>query len=154
MQKSIIVASRGAMLFLILLSHGAPVRADGMSDVLAAFQQYVARSDKFDPSVADLYADNATITSKRIMPDGTTQTLSLSGSQWKALIEKAMPIAKHRGDRNTFRNVSATSQSNAVIVTADRYSHLKAYTSPFFQHWTRKRNGAWKISTEITETRP
>jgi hypothetical protein len=154
MQKSSIVASRGAMLFLILLSHGAPARADDVSDVLAAFQQYVARSDKFDPSVADLYADNATIRSKRIMPDGTTPTLSLSGAQWKTLIQQAMPIAKQRGDRNTFRNVSATSQSKAVIVTADRYSHLKAYTSPFVQHWTRNQNGAWKISTEGTETRP
>lgn len=143
----------GAVLVL-LVACGGSARADDVSDVLTAFQQYVARSASFDPSVADLYADTATIRSKRIMPDGTTPTLAISGMQWKALIRQALPLAKQRGDRNTFRNVSAKPQGKEVVITAERYSHLRAYASPFVQHWSKDQTGAWRISTEVTETRP
>ena len=118
------------------------------------FKEYVNRADKFDPSLAELYADDAAIRSKRIMPNGPAQTLSFTGAQWKALIREAMPMAKQRGDRNTFSDISAKPNGKDVIITAKRFSHLKNYSSPFAQFWSKGENGAWTISAEMTETKP
>jgi hypothetical protein len=147
------VCGRAALLITVLWC-GVPAWADDTADALAFFKEYIARSDRFDPGLADLYADDAAIRSKRIMPDGKTQTLSFSGAQWKALIKQAMPLAKQRGDRNTFRTVSAKPDGNSVVITAERYSHLKSYSSPFALLVTKDPTGAWKISAELTETRP
>jgi hypothetical protein len=141
-----------ALLFSLGVAFAA--RADDTAEALAFFRDYVARADRFDPGLADLYADDAAVRSKRIMPDGKSQTLTVSGAEWKALIRQAMPIAKQRGDHNTFRNVSAKPVGKDVMVTAERYSHLKNYTSPFALLVRRDASGAWKITAEITETRP
>ena len=127
----------------LTLAYGLPARADDTSDALAMFKEYVTRSDRFDHTVADLYADDAAIRSKRVMPGGRAETLSFSGSQWKALIRQAMPLARQRGDRNTFREVSGKPNGTDVIVTAERYSHLKGYTSWFAQVWSKDQNGTW-----------
>ena len=138
----------------VLLFWAVPARADDAAEVLSMFKEYVARSDRFDPGLAELYADDAAIRSKRVLPGGRTETMSLSGAQWKALIRQAMPLAKERGDRNTFRNVAAKPSGSDVIVTAERFSHLKNYASPFAQFWRKDKSGAWKIGAELTETRP
>ena len=131
-----------------------PAWANDVPEVLSAFKEYVTRSERFDQSLAELYSDDAAIRSRRLMPDGRTQNISFSGAQWKDLIRQAMPLAKSRGDRNTFRNISAVSQGQGVILTAERHSHLKGYVSPFAQTWRKDRTGAWKISAEVSETRP
>lgn len=139
---------------LLLFSGVLPAGADDISDVRARFNEYIARSDRFDASVADLYSDDASIRSTRVMPDGRKQVLSISGAQWKALIRQAMPMAQQRGDRNTFQGVSVNPTGGNVTVTAQRFSHLKAYTSPLSQTWGKDQTGAWKIKEEVSETRP
>jgi hypothetical protein len=109
-------SARGrAALLIILLWCGVPAWADDTADALAFFKEYVARSDRFDPGLADLYAEDAAIRSKRLMPDGKTQTLSFSGAQWKALIQQAMPLAKQRGDRNTLPHGSERPQRSGFV---------------------------------------
>jgi hypothetical protein len=143
-----------AVLLLGFLLGLVPARADDVADALAVFREYVSRSERFDPTVADLYADDAAIRTRRIMPDGTTRDLSLSGAQLKSLIRQVMPLAKERGDRNTFRNVAAKPEGRNVIVTAERYSQLKGYSSPFALLLSKDRAGNWWISAEVSETRP
>jgi ketosteroid isomerase-like protein len=139
---------------LMVLSAVTCAYADDTANVRARFNEYMARSDRFDVAVADLYADDAAIRSSRVMPDGRRQVLSFAGSQWKALIRQAMPLAQQRGDRNSYQDVSVAPKGRDVSVTAQRHSHLKAYTSPFAQTWSKDQTGVWKIREEVTETQP
>jgi len=144
----------GFVLIAALLLWAGPARADDAAEVLTLFKEYMARSDRFDPSLADLYADDAVVRSKRVLPGGRTEMISFSGAQWKALIRQAMSLAKERGDRNTFRNIAVRPSGTDVIVTAERYSHLKSYASPLAQFWRKDQNGTWRVGAELTETRP
>jgi ketosteroid isomerase-like protein len=145
---------RGLAVLLAVLSLSTPTFASDVSEALTVFREYVARSDRFDPSVADLYADDAAIRTTRVLPDGTSQALALAGAQWKGLIRQVMPLAKARGDRNTFSKVSAKTVGKTVVITAERHSRLKGYTSPFSMVLARDPAGSWKITAESTETRP
>jgi endonuclease YncB( thermonuclease family)/ketosteroid isomerase-like protein len=152
--RRVVASARPAASETASRSSSSPVQADEVSEARAMFNEYISRSDRFDARVADLYSDDAAVRSTRIMPDGQKPVLSFTGTQWKALIRQAMPLAQQRGDRNTFQDVSAALNGKDVTVTAQRYSHLKAYTSPFAQTWSKDQTGAWKIKEEVTETRP
>src|SRR5690349_15524543 len=141
-----------AAVVLMTLGVAAPAAADDTAEALTVFKEYVARSDRFDGSLADLYTDDASIRAKRLGPNGKIQSLTFTGAQWKALIRKAMPLAQQKGDRNTFQDVTAKPSESGISIVARRYSHLKNYTSPWAILVTKQPTGDWKISAEIFET--
>jgi hypothetical protein len=61
---------------------------------------------QFDPAVADLYSNNAVIRIKRTYPTGQVREVTLPASQYKALITKAMPLARLRGDTSQYSDCS------------------------------------------------
>jgi hypothetical protein len=95
---------------------------------------------------------DALISTKRAGAAGDRE-LSFKGDKWKTMIRLGMPLAKLRGDTNRFENVSARQVGGDVVITAQRYSVLKAYWSPFTLV-LRKRPDAWRIVEERSETRP
>jgi ketosteroid isomerase-like protein len=112
------------------------------------------RSAQFDATLTELYADDALIRSRRVT-GSTARELSFRGDQWKQMIRLGMPVAKLRGDTNRYTNVSARQLGSDVIVTAQRYSELKRYTSPLTLVLRRRSgDGAWKIVEERSETQP
>ena len=128
--------------------------ADSTSEALALFRDYDTRTARFDVTLADLSSDDAVIRSRRLLPGQQPQELSFRGHQWKAMIRQLMPLAQQRGDRNSFSKVVAKPDGDRVVITSERYSHLKAYTSPFTLVVRKDRSGAWKIIEERSETRP
>ncbi|MFP3939740.1 MAG: hypothetical protein ACLF0P_05485 [Thermoanaerobaculia bacterium] len=121
----------------------------------ALFEAYVELEHAFDPAVADLYADDAVIKNKRRYPTGQVRELELVGSQYKALIRQAMPLAKARGDRSTYSNVTYNlNDDGSVDIKASRYSELKDYTSPLRLTVAPDDEGRWRIIVEISESQP
>ena len=60
------------------------------------FNRFVALGRAYDPAVADLYADDATIQSVQRNADNTVRTLRLIGEPYKRLIRSGMPLARQR----------------------------------------------------------
>ena len=143
-----------AAMTLIALSCAAPAFADDTADALAIFKEYVARSDRFDVAIADLYADDAVIKAKRLGPDGRVQTFTFTGTQWKSLIPQAMPLAQRLDERNSFQDVSVKPSDTGVMITAKRYSRVENSTTPWAILVTKQRTGDWRISAEVIESRP
>jgi ketosteroid isomerase-like protein len=143
-----------AAMTLIALSCAAPAFADDTSDALAVFKEYVARSDRFDVAIADLYADDAVIKAKRLGPDGHMKTFAFTGTQWKALIPQAMPLAQQLDERNSFQDVSVKPGETGVMITAKRYSRVEDSTTPWAILVAKQPTGDWKIRAEIVESRP
>lgn len=118
------------------------------------FEQYVALGHAFDPGVAELYADDALIRNKRTYPTGEVREMTMPAPNYKTIIRKAMPLAKARGDRSTYSDVSYTPERDRVRIRASRYSELKNYTSPITLLVGPGESGRWLIYEELSESRP
>jgi hypothetical protein len=127
----------------------------GVDSAKALFDRYVKLEQAFDARLADLYADDAVITNKRTYPNGEVRELTFPAPKYKALIRQAMPLAKARGDRNTYSRCEYQALSDRrVQITCSRYSELKQYTSPLMLVVGLTRGGAWVIQEERSESRP
>ena len=118
------------------------------------FQKYSTLENKFDPSVADLYSDEALIRNTRRYPDGRKRTIEIPAAQYKRLIRSAMPVARARGDRNRYSSVKYAEEGSKVRITATRYSLLKKYSSPISLLVGVNDKGEWVILEEISESIP
>jgi hypothetical protein len=137
-------------------SIGLPAQAQSDPDVAAAeafFDRYSALGDAYDPAVASQYADDAVIESLRRYPNGTTRTIRLTGAEYKRVIRAAMPLARARGDRDTYSGVSFVPEGDGIRIRCTRYSELKQYASPF-ELVLAKRGGRLRIVKEYSETQP
>ena len=116
------------------------------------FDRFVALGRAYDPAVADLYADDATIQSVRRNADNTFRTLRFIGEPYKRLIRSAMPLARQRGDRDSYSNVSVSAEGLRARIRCTRYNELKRYASPY--ELVLERSGdAWQIVEEYSESR-
>jgi hypothetical protein len=139
--------------FIFLLSFS--IQASESTEVEAFFKRYVALSDAFDTSVAELYLDAAKIHSYRRYPTGLEREFEMPGSQWKTLIVKLMSIAKQRGDTNKFSNMKSYPDGNKIKIKADRYSVLKCYTDHgYYMIIEKNEKNEFRIVEEYCETQP
>jgi hypothetical protein len=118
------------------------------------FARFVEISQVFDPAVADLYADEARIVSVRKYPNGVERKFEIKGAEYKSLIREVIPIAKARGDTNTYDDISYQRQGARVWIRATRYSALKQYSSPYSLLVGPDASGTWLIYEEHSVTRP
>ena len=146
---------RFSILFALLwsVSLGA-VHVHAADEAKALFGRYVQLERAFDPTAADLYADDAVIHNKRTYPNGQIRELTLAGVQYKALIRQAMPLARARGDTNSYSNVTFTGEGSGVRIRATRFSDLKKYSSPLSLLVGPGLDGTWLIREELSESRP
>ena len=133
------------------------VQADS-TDTKAArafFTKYIELGDRYDEKVANLYSDGAVIRTYRRYPHGLERAMELSGSQWKALLVKTMPLAKAQADRSTYSNVEVSVTGPKAKIKANRYSVGKCYTdTEYFMVIERQSSGAYLIVEEYSETQP
>jgi hypothetical protein len=101
-----------------------------------------------------LYSDAAIIKNKRTYPGGQVRELSMPAPQYKELIRQAMPLAKARGDRNTYSECKYEEAAERVRIACQRYSELKKYTSPLVLVVGPAPGGDWLIFEELSESQP
>jgi len=149
-------SSRPACVVVLLaVIFGATASTEGSETAARQlFERYVALGQAYDTRLADLYADDALIRNKRTYPTGEVRELTMPAPRYKTLIREAMPLAKTRGDRNTFSNVRYTTEAGRVRIRASRFSELKNYTSPISLLVGPSPTGPWLIYEEISESRP
>ena len=149
LKRPVILAVLGIALVVIGTSH-----ALDLQEGQRFFDRYIALGDSFNPSLATLYADSATIKSTRRYPTGQIRSLELTGAQWKNLIQKAMPLAKAQGDRSEFKNVRLEAVGDDIRIKADRYSVRKCYWDHGYYMVIRRTATGPQIVEEYLETQP
>lgn len=90
----------------------------------------------------------------RIYPDGQKRLIEIKATEWKALLNAVMPVAKTRSDYSTVSNVTYTPEGENIRITATRYSALKKYSSPFSLLVGKCGDQDWAILEEVSESRP
>ena len=134
------------MLITIAVAGPATAAPDSLQDQASAFfKRYVELGHAFDVAVADMYADDARIISIRKYPSGEERTVEMTGSQLKDRIREVMPMARARGDKSTYSNVSYAVEGSRVRINATRYSVLKNYYSPYSMLIGPDSSGRWLI---------
>lgn len=120
----------------------------------ALFEQFVRLGEAFDPALADLYADTAKISNRRIFPDGTTREMAMPAPSYKTLLRQVMPVAKARNDVSRYSEVRYTVEGDNVRITATRYSVMKDYSAPHTLLVGPDSDGTWRVLEEAGESRP
>lgn len=141
-------------MFCVVLLWAGSSSAAALDDAKALFEQYVQLEHAFDPAAADLYADDAVIKNKRTYPTGQVRELTMPATSYKTLIRQAMPLAKLRGDTNSYSDISYAKEGSMVRIRATRFSNLKHYASPLSLLVSPDEKGRWLIREELSESRP
>jgi hypothetical protein len=123
-------------------------------EALRALKAVLAAEAAFDTSAARHYADDAEI---RLLVHGAgsghVQGVILTGAEYKRAIRGAMPVARRRGDRNSYTGFSADTKGDTVRVTATRHNALRQYESPIVFQLVQ-RAGRWRIVGLIAQVVP
>lgn len=125
-----------------------------VGEAKALFKLYDRLEKDFSPKVADLYADDAVIKNTRTYPTGDKKQMQIAAADYKALIRKAVPLAKERGDTNEYSKVTYAKEGDGVRIKATRHSNLKDYDSPLSLLVEPDDTGTWLITEEISESQP
>lgn len=131
-----------------------PKSLKSLSSVEEFMEECQKRSESFDVSVTECYANQAVITNNIIYPNGTTRTFELSGVQWKKLIAAAIPLAKKLNDVSTLSNITYTKEGKRVRIIATRYAERQKYYSPISYLAGRDSSGTWRIYEQISDSQP
>lgn len=119
------------------------------------FRRFVEMGQRFDPSVADLYSDSASVKIYRRYPHGLERSMQVTGAEWKALVRKVMPMARTKNDKSTYTNVRFTPAGTKVKISAHRYAVRKCYTDPAYYLVVEKQpDGGYGVIEEYFETEP
>jgi hypothetical protein len=144
---------------MLLIAIATEVAAQGVSaDARAKAEQVLERyrtlERAFDPAIADLYADDALILTRRTYPTGEVRDLTIAAADYKALIRSTIALAKARGDVSRYSDCTYARAGARVRVACARYSELKGYTSPISLVVGPGPAGTWLVFEELSESRP
>ena len=124
----------------------------GIDAAKQLFEQYVALQRAYDPGVADLYAEAALIKITRRPPMGDPVDFIIPAPKYKTQLRELASVAKVRGDRNTYSNVTYTPEGELVRINASRFSGSRKQASPFRLLVGRSPAGQWLIYEELSES--
>ncbi len=136
---------------LFLLASLASAEDDNVVAAKQLFERFVALEQAHDSAIADLYAEEALITSRRPYPMGEPRDTLIPGQSYKTQLRDLMAITKTRGDQNRYTNVSYTPEGKFVRISASRFSVFKQRTSPLVQLVGPSSSGKWLIYDELSE---
>lgn len=140
-------------LFMLSMMSGYS-QVDALAKARKIFKDYVELSAQFDERVIDLYSDRAEIQNTRIYPNGEKRVMKMEAQKYKALLKKALPLAKLRKDTNGYEDVEYVKEGNRVVIKATRISHLKGYASSMVIAIGEDQDGEWRILREHSQSKP
>ena len=113
-------AKAAAALAALALAISASAEDSKIDAAKEFFARYVSLENAYDPGVADLYADEAFIKTRRSMPMGDPQDFTFPAAQYRTLLRQNLSVAKARGDRSSYSDVGYTPEGQFVRITAAR----------------------------------
>ena len=116
------------------------------------FAQYIALERAYDPGIANLYADDALIKTRRKPPMGDPVDVIVPAPKYKTQLRELASVAKVRGDRNTYSDVTYTPESELVRINALRFSGSRKQAGLFRLLVGPSPGGQWLIYEELSES--
>ena len=121
----------------------------------ALFHRYIDLEHAFDPALVDLYADDAHVQRRSIVPGRPPIVDNWSGTQYRELLRSGLAKAKKTGkDLNYYSAVTYLREGNRVRIKALRYAQLENAVTPVELLVGPDAGGAWRIFEELGEDHP
>jgi hypothetical protein len=108
------------VIFLFVTTLPSLAVADNENMARELFAQYVALGNAFDPAVANLYSDSASIKQKR---EDNTEVI-VSALRYKEILRVALANVKKQGRYNTYSGTSFATEGANVRIKTLRTSHV------------------------------
>jgi hypothetical protein len=136
------------------LAVAALVRADdaGIEAARQLFGRYVALAQAHDASVADLYADDAFIQTRRKPPMGDAREVTVPAPEYKKLLRQHMLETDAAGGGGTYSAVSYTPEGEVVRIHATWRAQRSERATSITLLVGRSPSGGWLIYEERSET--
>jgi hypothetical protein len=118
------------LVLLVFLASSSTCLANDVITIREAqlfVDKFIAMGNDYDPELSELYSASARIYVKRKASPIETKDMQFSGSQYKALLRIAMPVAKAKGDRSEFEAPHLEHDGNRMRIRMERYSPLRCY---------------------------
>ena len=116
------------------------------------FEELIDLERRYDPALADRYADSARIAKHRRLPDGGVQYGSSSGAEHKPLLRRWMPGAAARGAHNEYSEVRYKDLGNGYVqITMRQHQLPKDFTTIVELVVGPSPDGRWLIWEETSE---
>jgi hypothetical protein len=148
-----------AILALLALCQtaGAAKTAAPKGDLIAKgkafFQHYVELEHAFDPSIADLYSDQAVIKNTQYTVDGKVVPLTKPVAKYKQILRDYMRTkARQIGDVSNYTNDTYNVEGGRVRIKVTRYSSIEKVSSPVSLLVGPDATGKWLIYEELSES--
>ena len=119
------------------------------------FERLVDMERRYDPALAELYADSARIAKHRRLPDGSMQYGSMTGAAHKPLLRRWLPGAAERGAHNEYSDVRYKDLGNGFVQITMRQRQLpKDFRTDVELVVGPGPTGQWLIWEDISEAPP
>lgn len=141
------------LLVLIILISGLAVFASEKQDALEFFNSYVQASNSYSASLLSMYSDNAKIIRQVVKPDGTLVNVPFSINDYKKQLRLSSKIAKLKGYKNYYSNISVTKVANGYKIEALRKPSLSDYKLRASMTVQEQSGGKWLIVEELMQTK-
>lgn len=140
-------------LILVILISGMSVFASEKQDALAFFNSYVQASNRYSPALLGMYSNNAKIIRQVVKPDGTLVNVPFSVTDYKKQLKLSSKIAKIKGYKNYYSNISVTKVANGYKIDALRKPSLSDYRLRASMVVQQQSGGDWLIVEELMQTK-
>jgi hypothetical protein len=131
----------------------APPQGDLIAKGKAFFQHYVELEHAFDPTIADLYSDEAVIKATRYLPDGKIIPMTIPVSRYKKVLRDYIGTrARQLGDVSNYTNDTYAQEGSRVRIKVTRYSSIEKVSSPVSMLVGPDATGKWLIYEELSES--
>jgi hypothetical protein len=131
----------------------AAPQGDLIPKAKAFFQHYVELEHAFDPSIADLYSDQAVIKNTQYMVDGKIFPRTIEVAKYKQTLRNYMKTkARQLGDVSNYSNDTYTQEGKRVRIKVTRYSSIEKLSSPVSLLVGPDATGKWLIYEELSES--
>jgi hypothetical protein len=149
----IAVLALAALCQIAAASKTAAPQGDLIAKGKAFFQHYVELEHTFDPSIADLYSDDAVIKNTQYRADGKVVPLTKPVAKYKQILRDYMKTkARQIGDISNYTNDTYTQEGNRVRIKVTRYSSIEKVSSPVSMLVGPDATGRWLIYEELSES--
>ena len=138
-------------LVLLIVMAGCGLPTTELDRVQALFTRYQELQTTYDPALADLYHDDASVTTvleSDVEPD---ETHTLTGRELKAKIGDIVAEAQSSGDRFTYPDATIKKVNADYKIFGQRRNEANPAFERYLIIVSQDSSGAWKIKEERVE---
>ncbi len=112
------------------------------------FERFVDLGNRYDTSIADLYADDARIVLTGQNPDEKRE-VTIPGREFKELVREMLPAAREAGEQNIYVDVTYWIEGDLVRIEATRRTSPSNSQAQHQMLVGPNENGTWLIREEL-----